>query len=117
MVTKVPPTVAIGEIWCVSLDDTEGHEQHGTRPALVIAIHQQTNLIMTIPFTGSINALRFPYSHKITPSNTNGLTQDSAALVFQTRCLSLNRFQYKMGDLEQTHFDTLKRLLEHYCDL
>ena len=45
------PSIAIGEIWLVSLDDVEGHEQSGTRPALVIANHRQANLVMATPFT------------------------------------------------------------------
>jgi len=111
------PSITVGEIWLVSLDDVEGHEQRGTRPALVIAIHRQANLVMATPFTGNMDALRFPYSYEVKPSSTNGLTTDSAVLIYQTRCLALTRFIKKIGDLEPTHSTNVKLLLKDYCGI
>lgn len=111
------PSIAVGEIWLVSLDDVEGHEQRGTRPALVIATHRRANLAMATPFTGNMDALRFPYSYDVKPSIINGLTTDSAVLVYQTRCLALTRFIRKIGDLEPAHFNNVKLLLKDYCGI
>ncbi|MCW4048522.1 MAG: type II toxin-antitoxin system PemK/MazF family toxin [Candidatus Bathyarchaeota archaeon] len=111
------PNPAVGEIWLVDLDDVQGHEQHGTRPGLVLAIHSQANLVMVTPFTGNLDAQRFPYAHKVTQSATNGLTRDSVALVYQTRCLTDERFIRKIGDMETEDLEIVKLLLKTYCDL
>jgi mRNA-degrading endonuclease toxin of MazEF toxin-antitoxin module len=38
--------IRVGELWLVDLVDVLGHEQGGTRPVLVLAIHSQTDLFM-----------------------------------------------------------------------
>ena len=38
-----------GDVWIVSLKDTIGHEMLGERPAIVVAIHVETELVTRIP--------------------------------------------------------------------
>jgi mRNA-degrading endonuclease toxin of MazEF toxin-antitoxin module len=50
-----------GEIWLVSLDPTEGHEQKGRRPVLVIspdAFNQVTKVPVVLPITSGGNFAR-----------------------------------------------------------
>ena len=109
--------IAVGEIWLVNLNDAQGHEQQGTRPVIVLAVHNQANLVMVSPCTGNLDAQRFPYSHKIVQSSTNGLSFDSVALVYQTRSLTKARFIRKLGDLGTSDFTTVKQLLRSFCGL
>lgn len=113
----MPPRINVGDIWQVSLDDTEGHEQRGERPALVLAVHREANVVMVTPLTGNLEALRFPYSHEVKRSRNNGLSRDSAALIYQTRCLTSSRFIRKIGEMEPTDMGRVKSLLENYLSL
>ena len=50
-----------GEIWVVGLDPTEGHEQKGRRPVLVIspdAFNQVTKVPVVLPITSGGNFAR-----------------------------------------------------------
>ncbi|MBI2581466.1 type II toxin-antitoxin system PemK/MazF family toxin [Candidatus Woesearchaeota archaeon] len=48
-----------GEIWLVELPTTNGHEQEGYRPAMVLA-EAEANIAIIVPFTSNLQALRFP---------------------------------------------------------
>ena len=44
-----------GEIWLVGLDPTEGHEQRGRRPVLIVspdAFNRMTKVPVVVPITG-----------------------------------------------------------------
>lgn len=82
------PRLQTKEIWKVALSDAEGHEQAGDRPAIVISIHPQANVTMVVPLTKNQDYLRFPYSHQVKKSNTNGLLLYSVAIAYQMRCLT-----------------------------
>ncbi len=50
-----------GEIWLVSLDPTEGHEQQGRRPVLVVspgAFNRVTKVPIVLPITSGGNFAR-----------------------------------------------------------
>jgi mRNA-degrading endonuclease toxin of MazEF toxin-antitoxin module len=110
------PKLQPKEIWKVALPDTQAHEQMGERPAIIIAVHQETGTTMVIPFTKNKECTRFPYTYSVKKSNTNGLALDSVALIFQMRCLgiSASRFLYKMGTIEDAHLNQIKILIKDY---
>ena len=70
-----------GEIWTAEFPQTNGHEQTGKRPVIILA-DTESNIAIIIPFTSNIQALRFPYTIEIEPSKGNGLTSKSVALIF-----------------------------------
>ena len=113
------PRLLPGEIWKVALPDAEGHEQAGDRPAIVISIHPQANVAMVVQFTKNQDCLRFPYSYQVKKSNTNGLSWDSVALIYQMRCLtaSSTRFLEKIGIIEQTHIGQIKLMIKSYLKI
>jgi len=111
------PTITVKDIWLVSLSDTEGHEQRGTRPVIVLAVHSQAHLVMVTPFTGNIDASRFPYTHQVGPTGTNGLSKDSIAQIYQTRALTYDRFIRKLGEIDESDYETVKMLLKDFCGL
>ncbi|MEK6862231.1 MAG: type II toxin-antitoxin system PemK/MazF family toxin [Nanoarchaeota archaeon] len=95
-----------GEIWLVNLPSANGREQSGLRPALLLS-EVETNIIMIVPFTSNIQALRFPSTIEVKPSKENGLNSISTALIFQLRAIDKNRLNKKIGHLEK---DTLKEV-------
>jgi mRNA interferase MazF len=113
------PRIQSGEIWRINLHDAERHEQTGDRPAIVIAMHPQANVTMVVPLTKNQDCLRFPYSHQINMSNTNGLSRKSVALVYQIRCLiaSSTRFLNKFDVIEQCHFGQINLLIKSYLKI
>ncbi len=111
------PTVNIGDVWIVQLTDTTGHEQSGSRPAIVLAVHDQTSLCMVVPLTSSQTASRFPFTYTITRSSQNGLSADSIAMVFQLRSLSINRLLRRIGTLESSHLRRIKMLARQYLSI
>ena len=98
------------EIWQVDITatDSQGHEQRGERPCLIIKEFQSGDMVLIIPFTGELAAERFPYSAKIERNNTNGLGSDSIALVFQMKSVSKSRFKNKIGKLSSNKYDEIE---------
>jgi mRNA-degrading endonuclease toxin of MazEF toxin-antitoxin module len=72
---------------------------------------------MVVPFTRNIDALKFPYSYGVTRTPQNGLSNDSVAQVYQTRCLTYARFIRRIGVLENIHCDRIQILLRDYLNL
>lgn len=105
------------EIWQVSLNDVQGHEQRGERPAIVLAVHCNANVCMVIPLTSNQDTLRFPFSYGIARSATNGLTQDSVVLIYQMRCLTLARLIRRIGVVEPHHIRAITTLVKNYLGL
>jgi hypothetical protein len=59
------PKLQPKEIWKVDLPDTQAHEQMGERPAIVIAVHQESGNTMVVPFTKNQDYTRFPYTYLV----------------------------------------------------
>lgn len=90
-----------GDILLVKLPDSDRREEQGTRPAIAVqADEEQSPLLMIIPVTSSLKALRFNYTVEILPSELNGLILPSVAMVFQLRSIDRRRIVRKIGQLE-----------------
>jgi mRNA interferase MazF len=95
-----------GDIVLVNLPqstDDAGHEQVGTRPALIVhddATSNTLSVVMIVPFTSNIKAQRFPHTILVQPSKENGLSKPSVLLVFQLRAIDKQRVAKKIGHLE-----------------
>lgn len=88
-----------GEIWLVELPTTNGHEQEGSRPAIVLA-ETEANISIIVPLTSNLQALRFQHTIEVKPSKINGLSAVSIALIFQVRAIDTKRLKRKIGELE-----------------
>ncbi|WP_022671326.1 type II toxin-antitoxin system PemK/MazF family toxin [Hippea alviniae] len=102
------------EIYLIELPKTNGHEQHGVRPALVIS-KPIKQIAIVMPFTSNMTALRFPYTLKVEPSKENGLSFPSVLLIFQIRAIDSKRLVKKLGVLEDVYrnqvIESLKKIL------
>lgn len=86
------------------------------RPGLVI-VDTKTNMVLTIPLTSNIQALRFPDTIEIKKSKENKLEKDSIALVFQIQSLDKKRFVNKIGVLEDSYMSQIDKILERLFQL
>ena len=90
----------------MELPSANGHEQAGTRPALILA-ETEANIAIVVPLTSNLQALRFLNTIEVKPSKLNGLSEISIALVFQVRAIDKKRLVHKIGELESS---TLKEI-------
>ncbi len=93
--------MARGDVLLVRLPDSDQREEKGNRPAIAVQTDIATSpMLMIIPVTSSLGALRFPFAVRIEPSEQNGLTLPSVAMVFQMRAIDRKRVIQKIGELE-----------------
>ena len=104
-----------GEIWLIELPSTNGHEQAGMRPALVLA-ETEANIAVVAPLTSNLQALRFVNTIEVKPTAENGLSEISVALIFQIRAIDKKRFKNKIGEVDNSLLkkieDILRKILQ-----
>lgn len=82
---------------------SSGHEQIGTRPALVIhdnATIAALPVVMIIPFTSNPSVSRFPHVVPVDPSIATGLSVPSFLMVFQLRAIDKARIRRRIGAVD-----------------
>ena len=94
-----------GDIILVELPqaDTSGHEQTGSRPALVVhddATSGNLSVVMIVPMTSNLKLQNYAHTILIEPSRQNGLSMPSVLLVFQLRAIDKRRIIKTLGSLE-----------------
>ena len=95
------------EIWFTNLDPTQGSEQAGLRPVVIISGNKmnQAGLFLACPLSTKIK--RFPGTIVISKNTQNGLSQDSEVLIFQIRVLSQSRLVRRMGEISQQELNNM----------
>ncbi len=86
------------EIWFANLDPTQGNEQTGLRPIVIISgdtMNINTQLCIACPLSSKIK--NFPATIFLKHNQQNGLTQDSEVLTFQIRVLAKMRLVRRVG--------------------
>ena len=94
----------------------QGREQSGERPVVVIqdaAYGAGSPLVLVVPLTSQLAALRFPATVEIMPTAANGLELASVAMVFQVRALDRTRFVTRRGQVEEDVLETLLDALKN----
>lgn len=103
-----------GDVCLIDFNLGVGNEQYGERPAILIS-DTKTKIVVVIPFTSNLEALRFPYTLVISPSVKNNLKQKSIALIFHIRSIDKIRIIKTIGKIDlkfQKEIDgILKRML------
>jgi mRNA interferase MazF len=93
--------MARGDVLLVELPNSDKREEKGNRPAIAVQAEIAASpMLMVVPVTSSLGALRFSFTVKIEPSSRNGLTLPSVAMIFQLRAIDRNRLIQKIGELE-----------------
>jgi len=102
-----------GEVWLVELPQPSGapgHEQFGTRPAVIAQndiITTNLSTVLIVPITGN-RRVSFEGSFWIDPSPANGLDRPSTALTHQLRAIDKGRFRRMIGKLEDKYLKILE---------
>lgn len=103
-------------ICLVDLKSSIGREQAGERPAIIVATTKMS-LVMVIPLTSNLKALRFPYTIAITPDKINKLSRESVALVFHMRAIDNLRIKDVLGTLSPADQRKIKTILKEMLEL
>lgn len=89
-----------GEVWQVDYPLSEGREQAGPRPAVVLqddGFALRSPLALTIPFSTSAGTMRYPAVIPVDSTPANGMPHDSFLLVFQLRATDRRRVRRRLG--------------------
>ena len=103
-----------GDVYQVRFNPTEGSEQAGTRPAVIVtrnSINQYSPVILVTPFTDARNVTRHYPTDVLVHAPEGGLTVDSVALCVQTRVISKSRLLYYRGTLSPSTMAQIERAL------
>jgi mRNA interferase MazF len=104
--------MARGDILLVALPNSDKREEKGNRPAIAVQTDVANSpMLMIIPITSALAALRFPFTLQINPSPQNGLTLPSVALVFQMRAIDRTRIIRTLGRLESDSLNQLDGMI------
>jgi mRNA interferase MazF len=91
-----------GDIYDARLNPTEGSEQAGVRPVVIVsrdAINKNSSVIVIAPLTNAANLKRnYPNNVKI-PKDQGGLTTESVLLGGHLRAISKSHLMRQRGTL------------------
>jgi len=110
----------IGDIYTVEIPVSDGHEQAGTRPAIVVQSPQFENqlpTVLVVPLTSQLAAQSFPGTFLIQPDPENGLARTSVVLVFQLRAIDKRRLGRKIGYLSPLYLAQLRQQVQMLLQL
>lgn len=101
-----------------------GHEQVGTRPAVVVGIPDLAGrprfpALVVVPFTTSAGdySQEAPGLYPLYRAGMGGLTVDSVALVDNVRVLGVSRILDRLGSLTPQEYEPIKQALRLTFDL
>jgi mRNA interferase MazF len=99
-----------GDVYLVRLDPTEGSEQAGTRPAVLVsrdAINQYSPVVVVCPITQSARVTRQYPNNVLVRAPEGGLEVDSVILGGQVRAVAKSRLLERLGELPS---ETMSRI-------
>ncbi len=109
-----------GDVYDARLSPTEGSEQSGIRPVVIVSrdvINQHSPVIVVVPLTKAANVPR-PYPGNVfIPAGQGGLTVDSVMLGGQVRAIATSRLLGYRGALPQDTMQKIARALQITLDL
>jgi mRNA interferase MazF len=109
-----------GDVLLANLQPTEGSEQSGTRPVIVVsrdAINKNSPVVVVVPFTDAANKTRIYPSHVRFKAGVAGLTIDSIAVCEQIRAISKTRFKNLLGKLTKSEMASIDAAIQITLDL
>jgi len=101
-----------GEIWNANLNPTEGSEQAGFRPVVIISgnlLNNYANVVICCPLTTQIK--NYHGNLVLSPTPENGLSSLSEVLTLHVRSLSKNRLKQRIGTLSKSEIKHIHKCL------
>jgi len=112
--------MAFGDVLYANLPGPSGHEQAGTRPAILVQADEddaRLNTRTVIPVTRNKNALRYPGTLLVQPSSGNGLKEPSVLLVSGITTLDRTKVGGKVGILDKRDIKALRKALRRFLQI
>lgn len=106
-----------GEIWLVSLDPTKGREIKKTRPCLVISRDEYNRLADILTIVPITSGKAFYPAWEVEIKEKSGLQHISHLLIPQIRIASKERFQKRIGAIENSQWLEIEEKLLFYLDV
>jgi mRNA interferase MazF len=112
------PAPLRGEIWMIDLDPTRGHEQAGTRPALVVSDDVfnsgPAGLVIVLPITSKARGVR---SHVAVGPPEGGLRKPSFIKCEDVRSVAVERLGKRLGAVSHATMNAVAMRLRILMDL
>ena len=89
-----------GDIWFADLNPTEGSEQTGKRPVVVVSgntLNAALPIVIIVPITSKIKP--YPTCVLVPANKMSGLTKASQAIPFQIRAVAKRRLTKRIGSV------------------
>lgn len=102
-----------GEIWYADLNPTQGSEQSGFRPLIILSgnlLNENLNVVITCPLTTKVKG--YKGNVVLEPNKDNKLKQSSEILTFHIRSVSKDRLVRKVGNISNDELDRVKQGLD-----
>ena len=109
-----------GEVHFANLRPTQGAEQDGVRPVVIVsrdAINRSSPVVIIVPFTDAANKTKVYPSHVRFKAGTAGLTMDSIAICEQIRAISKTRLTQRLGSLSRADMAAIEAAIKITLDL
>ncbi len=109
-----------GDVYDARLSPTEGSEQVGTRPVIIVsrnAINVNSPVIVIVPVTKATNVTRSYPNNVAIKRGDGGLTVDSVALGGQVRAIPKSRLLRQRSSLSAATVQAIDRALRITLDL
>jgi len=114
------PQVLRGDVFKANLDPSEGSEQGGTRPVVVVsrdALNKFSPIVVICSITDAEHKKKFYPSHVKVNSGTGGLAKDSIVICEQVRAISKNRLKNQLGKFDKPIMTQIEAALKITLDL
>lgn len=111
--------IARGEIWWANLSPTQGTEQSGVRPVLIVQMDRANAAsphTIIVPLTTKIRQKTLR-SHVQLKAGDGGTTQDAVILCEQVRVIDKSRLRTRMGTLTSDRMNEVEAALKVILDL
>jgi mRNA interferase MazF len=108
-----------GEVYSTCLDPTEGSEQSGTRPVIIVsrnAINDNSPVVLVVPCTTDRGQRAYPSQIRIR-AGEGGLLRNSIAMAEQVRAIDKRRLGQPWGALSDQTLSQLELALLIALDL
>ena len=109
-----------GDMYLTTLSPTDGSEQSGTRPAIIVsrdAINASSPVVIIVPLTDRTNKKHIYPSHVEMKMGEAGLTCDSVALCEQVRAISRTKLIKHLGHISNQRNSQVAAALKIALDL
>lgn len=109
-----------GDVFMANLDPSEGSEQAGTRPVVVVsrdALNKFSPIAVICPITDAANKTKIYPSHVRVQTGAAGLIMDSIVVTEQVRAISKTRLKKHIGSFDKKILTSIEAALKITLDL